>query len=356
MKIFKKIPFKIKLLLSLLVLVSLSIFIFMMISNKDSKVEKKEKKTTEKKEVVEKVKKLNIVDLNSKTRPIAVMINNHSMARPYHSGLQDAIIVYEAIVEGGITRMMAVFKDATTEKIGSVRSSRHYFLDYALENDAIYTHFGWSPQAQSDISTLGVNNINGLYDSCFWRDSSLPIDYEHKAFTNIEKIKNVISYRKYRTNYNSVNVKDELLLNYSIDEININASTDSIVANSIVIPYSNYMTSSYTYDATNKYYLRFANNVAHTDYVTKQQYHFKNLIIIKVGNHSIDSYGRQTISNIGTGTGYFMTNGYARPITWSKSARNAKTIYKYLDGNEIVVNDGNTFIQIEPDTKLPSIS
>jgi len=350
----KKIPLKIKLLLSLLVLGILTISMLMLFSNKDSKINNKSEK--EKKVVVEKIKNLNIVDLNSKTRPIAVMINNHNMARPYHSGLQDAYIVYEAIVEGGITRMMALFKDASTEKIGSVRSSRHYFLDYALENDAIYTHFGWSPQAESDIKTLGVNNINGLYDSCFWRDSSLPIDYEHKAFTNIEKIKSVIDYRKYRTNYNSTSIKDELLLNYSIEEININNSADSLVANSVVIPYSNYMTSSYTYDATNKYYLRAANNVAHTDYVTKQQYHFKNIILIKVGNHSIDNYGRQTINNIGTGTGYYITNGYARPITWEKTARNSKTIYKYTDGKEISVNDGNTFIQIEPDIKTPSIS
>ena len=82
------------------------------------------------------------------------MINNLNEARPYQSGLQDAYIVYEMIVEGGITRMMALFKDQNTSRIGPVRSSRHYYLDYALENDAIYVHFGWSPQAQTDISRL----------------------------------------------------------------------------------------------------------------------------------------------------------------------------------------------------------
>ena len=51
---------------------------------------------------------------------------------------------------------MALFKGQNLEKIGPVRSSRHYFLDYALENDAIYVHYGWSPQAQYDISNLGV--------------------------------------------------------------------------------------------------------------------------------------------------------------------------------------------------------
>ena len=106
-------------------------------------------------------KKLKIVDLSSNTRPYAVMINNHPSARQNHAGLQDAYLIYEMIVEGGMTRYMAVFKDKDTAKIGSVRSSRHYFLDYAMENDAMYVHWGWSPQAQSDISTYGINNING---------------------------------------------------------------------------------------------------------------------------------------------------------------------------------------------------
>ena len=79
-------------------------------------------------------------------RPIAVMIDNHSGAWPQAS-LNQADIVYEIVVEGGETRLMAVFKGKNVDKIGPVRSSRHYFLDYALENDAIYVHYGWSPQA-----------------------------------------------------------------------------------------------------------------------------------------------------------------------------------------------------------------
>ena len=92
-------------------------------------------------------KKLQVLDLESNSRPIAIMINNHKVAQPLQTGLNDAYLVYEIVVEGGITRMLAVFKDADTERIGTVRSSRHYFLDYAQENDAVYTHFGWSPQA-----------------------------------------------------------------------------------------------------------------------------------------------------------------------------------------------------------------
>ena len=85
------------------------------------------------------------------------MINNHKAARP-QSGLQEAYIVYEFMVEGGITRMMALYRDNASAKIGSVRSSRHYYLDYVLENDAMYFHWGGSPQAYSDMKALKIEH------------------------------------------------------------------------------------------------------------------------------------------------------------------------------------------------------
>ena len=361
---FKKLSKKKKIILCLvLLLIVVAIVVGIMSLNKENPVEKIKKEIKKEPEQV-----ISIFDVNSTTRPVAVMTNNHNQARPYHSGLQDAQIVYEIIVEGGITRMLAIFKDQTTSRIGPVRSSRHYYLDYALENDAIYVHWGWSPQAESDIRTLGVNNLNGLYDQGFSRDRNLigRINLEHTAITSMEGINGAAASKGYRTDYNSNNVEDELVFKYSAKEVSIApptqkegeepVQTDSMVANNITIPYSNYMTASYTYDATNKYYLRFANGVAHKDYITGEQYHFKNIIIEKVENYTIDSYGRQGLNNIGTGTGYYITNGYAKPITWEKSSRSSKTIYKYLDGTEVVLNDGNTFVQIEPVNMTPSIT
>ncbi|MCM1371044.1 MAG: DUF3048 domain-containing protein [Clostridium sp.] len=308
---------------------------------------KNEEKVEEVKEPEKEIKTLNIVDLSSNSRPYAVMINNHASARPYHSGLQDAYIVYEMIVEGGITRYMAIFKDKDTSKIGSVRSSRHYYLDYAMENDAMYVHWGWSPQAQSDIKTLGINNINGLtYEGTyFFRDKTLNVAYEHKGYTSMELLKKAADRLKYRT----TTTKD-LLLNYSIDDISLQNMEGSKIANKVSIKYSSAVTTSYVYDDTTKLYKRYVNNKEHKDYVTKEQYTVKNIITYQVKNSNIsgDSKGRQNFDNIGSGTGYYITNGYAVPIKWEKSSRDSQTVYKYLDGTEITVNDGNTYIQIQP--------
>lgn len=289
-------------------------------------------------------KRVQIINLESNTRPYAVMINNLNEARPYQSGLQDAYIVYEIIVEGGITRMMALFKDATTERIGSVRSARHYYLDYAVENDAIYAHYGWSPQAQSDMSTLGVNNINGLYDAAYWREDTLPIDYEHTAFTSIAKLKSVAEQKGYR-----MKTTTDSLLNYTVNEVDLSKNDASSSTNKVDIKYSNYITTTYKYNTDEKVYYRSVNEKLHTDYVTKKQYTAKNIIVAFISNDDMnDLKGRQNLNNIGTGDGYYITDGYSVPITWTKSTRKSQTVYKYKDGKEIEVNDGNTFIQIAP--------
>ena len=288
-------------------------------------------------------KKLKIVDEDSKSRPIAVMINNNHVAWP-HAGLQDAYITYEILAEGGITRLMAIFKDKDTAKIGSVRSARPYYLDYALENDAIYVHYGWSDQAKSDISSLGVDNINGLtVSNVFWRDKSLNKATEHTVFTSMEKINEYAKEKGYDRDTNK-----DLLLNYSVDEIDLSKREDAVKADTVFMKYSYYTSSSYEYDSENKVYKRFMSDTPHVDAVTGDQYTYKNIIITPIATHTYDSYGRLELDDVGSGDGYYITCGYAIPITWSKASRSSQTVYKNMDGEEIKVNDGNTFIQITP--------
>lgn len=341
----RKLNKKAFILLFFIIVLIVGIYIF---ATKDGTVAEKIKS---KKPKVEE-KKLKIVDLDSDSRPYAVMINNINVARPLQSGLQDAYIIYEIIVEGGITRYMALFLDQNTERIGSVRSSRHYFLDYAMENDAIYVHHGQSPQAQSDFSKFNIDRIVVDNSSTGWRDTSLNVSSEHTLFTSIEKL---------NTKLNSFRTKrqGDLLLDYSIDSVNLGEMEGAIVANSVSVKYSNYITSSYTYDSVNKVYKRFVNNSEHKDYVTGQQYTFKNIITYKVKNYTLndgEGKGRQDINNVGSGDGYYISEGYAVPIKWSKTSRSSQTEYTYLDGTEIKVNDGNTFIQIQPEDQTLTIN
>lgn len=274
-------------------------------------------------------------------RPIAVMIDNHKGAMP-QAGLNDAYMVYEIIVEGGESRLMALFKGVNLDKIGPVRSSRHYFLDYALENDAIYVHYGWSPQAKSDITSLAVNNINGINESStsFWRtkDKYAP----HNVATSTEKILNIATRKGYSTTS-----KKESVLNYVAEEFNLESD---IQATKITIPYSDSNVVEYEYDSTTKRYTRYSRDKKQVDWTTGETVTTKNIIIVKCNNYKIsgDTAGRQTIDNVKALKGYYITNGKAIEITAEKSTRTSQTVYKDLEGNEIEVNDGNTFIQICP--------
>ena len=332
--------------------VLIGIGVYFIFFNKDEILDENDKTETQEQEpIIE--KKLQILDLESNTRPIAVMINNHKTAQPYQTGLNDAYLVYEIVVEGGITRMMAVFKDQDTATIGTVRSSRHYFLDYAQENDAIYTHFGWSPQAEEDINNLNIDNINGMVDSGFWRDQELlnnGVPSEHTAYNNIENILKVAAKRAYET----TSTKDTLL-NYSIDEIDLSTMEGAIKADNVFIEYSSYQKNTFKYDSINKVYNKYSNDTLRKDYVTGEAFKAKNIITYQVNNYSMDSYGRQEIDNIGSGEGYFISNGYAVPITWEKKSPSSQTVYKFLDGKEITVNDGITYIQIQPKNKTLEI-
>lgn len=287
-------------------------------------------------------KKINV--FNGTERPVAVMLDNHVDALP-QAGLNDAYITYEMIVEGGETRLMALFKGKNLSKIGSIRSSRHYFLDYALENDAIYVHFGWSPQAQTDISRLNVNNINGITagesKNLFWRvtDKYAP----HNAVTNSENIINMAKERNY-----SITSNKKSVLNYVSNQVMLE---NGEVAENISIPYSTSNTVKYVYNKDTKMYTRYSRGMVQTDWNTEEKIVTKNIIITFVANTTLndgENKGRQTLDNLGTKNGYYITNGKAIKIKCKKDSRTAQTVYEDLDGNEIKVNDGNTFIQICP--------
>ena len=308
-----------------------------------SKNENKEKEKTNNDKPVVAEKKLKIIDEESNTRPYAVMINNIAVARKYQSGLDDAYIVYEMIVEGGITRLLALYKDANVDRIGSVRSSRHYYLDYALENDAIYVHFGWSPQAEADISELGVDNINGLYydGTYFWRvsDKYAP----HNAVISTKNILQIAKNNEYRTT-----TDQKPVLNYVADEVELETDKN---ADTVIIPYSDYNTVKYIYDEETKEYTRYSKGEKQVDWDTDTTVTTKNIIITFAQNYNLNDgsgKGRQGLDNIGKLEGYYITNGKAIEITCEKTSRTAQTVYKDLQGNEIKVNDGKTFIQICP--------
>ena len=299
----------------------------------------------------EEPKKPEIKIFSGDDRPKAFMIDNNKNAQP-QSSINSAYIVYEIIVEGGETRLMALFKGVTADEVGPIRSARHYFLDYAMENDAIYAHLGLSPQADEGMKNFKINNINGqVYDtgkartdtSLYWREKSRKAP--HNAYTNTGSIMKIAKDKGYKTTSNK-----ESVLNYVEKEVNL-TSDDALVANAIKIPYSKGHNVEYKYNEKTKRYTRYSKGRKITDKIAKEDTTTKNIIITFAENYTLDdgeNKGRQDVVTVGELNGYYITNGKAIKIKCVKKSRSEQTIYQDLNGNEIEVNDGNTWINICP--------
>lgn len=278
--------------------------------------------------------------INTDERPIAIMVDNDDKnARP-HAGLNEAYLIYEMVVEGGATRFLGVFKGADTEKIGPVRSSRHYFLDFVMENDAVYTHFGWSPQAIKDISAFGINKINGILGEdghIFWREQKFKGDW-HSAYTSIAKIKEHAQKKGY-----SLSTDKKNGIKYSDKYFGLEGET---FANTVNLPYSGLYKTGYTYNAETGLYDKFINGAPHV-MQNGEVLSVKNVIVELIYDSSLgDGTDRRNINTTGSGEGYYITNGKYEKITWHKSGRKAPTTYKKADGSELILNPGKTIVNL----------
>lgn len=278
--------------------------------------------------------------INTNERPIAVMVDNDDQnARP-HAGLEDAYLIYEMVVEGGSTRFMALYKGTSTEKIGPVRSSRHYFLDYVMENDAIYTHFGWSPKAITDISAYHIEKINGVLGGdgdIFWREYKFKGDW-HSAYTSIANIQAKAKAKGY-----SLETDHQNGIRYAARDT---APASGLPANQVRLNYSLRYRTGYTYDPAA---MRYEKSIMGAPHVLQSQtvLSFKNILIQLIADTALgDGTDRRNINTTGSGKGYYITDGVYEEITWSKASRPDNTVYRRADGSILEINPGNTIVNL----------
>ena len=308
--------------------------------NNDNNTNKQEEKKEE--PVVSKYK---TYDTTINKRPYAISVNNTNVAVKVQEGLNKAYIVYEIPTEFHTSRLLALFRDVNDLTVGTVRSCRHNFLDYAHENDAILICYGWSHWAQDELNAGGTDFMNGnesKWASAFWRNNPEKLAWEHTAYTGLAKIIDYTTKNNYR-----LTSDDSQLLNYSAEEITLDSIEGSTNATEVTIPYGG-TTSKFTYDANTKMYTRIVNGKVNKDHNTKEAFTTKNIIIVKLAYSKTSDNYYWDLKNVGTGKGYYITNGKSIPITWEKKSRNEKTKYLYPDGSEIQVNDGRTYIEINP--------
>jgi hypothetical protein len=245
----------------------------------------------------------------SLNRPVAVMINNHPLARP-QSGLSDADIVYELITEGNVTRLLALFQSELPEQVGPVRSARDYFIHMAKGLDAFYVAHGYSPDALALLNSGYVDHVNGIrYDGTLFKRSA-DRKAPHNSYISSDSIKTA----EETTNSSmEINKMPSLSFHESIESAKIGDSTSSIVVQNGTHP--DY-TSTYTYHEDNGTYDRTVNGMLTIDHINDEPIALSNILVFEAEHQTIDKDGRQAIDIEAGGKALLFQAGVVKEIEW----------------------------------------
>ncbi len=287
-------------------------------------------------------------EAQTKLRPVAMSINNEAPARQVQTGLNKADIVYETYIEGGATRLLALYKDISkAAEIGTVRSARYYFADLASSNDALYVHAGIDEfYCTPHVRAKGVDNINMLLGNYYGYANRQKNGkaLEHTLYTSGESIAKMISDYGIRSTVNDSHIGNWQKFNEKAKELPGGKCTN------LSVKFSGYQKSDFVYDAENNYYVK----QNHSDYKTGEAVITDNIVVLftSVGLKPDNLHVDLALSS---GEGYYFSKGTFQRINWTKG--DTFDTFKFTDdnGKELAYNPGSSWVCITNKTLQSSL-
>lgn len=288
------------------------------------------------------------------TRPIAVIIPNESAAIPHYS-LSEASVIYEANVEGRMSRMMAIYEDwQDLSKIGNVRSLRTYFAYWAFEWDAFIVHYGGPHFINDLIAESTTQHIDGNLSSdsaAFFRDSSRTMP--HNGYATGTGLAKVIQQKGYPLSYRGLT--DSYHYNFTTK-----SSPNALTQYGSEAKSATYIDMSGCYPLTRCYFefnesdglyyrsqhLSSSTDGPHIDGTNSEQLTFKNILVQYVKYEELSGGYLVFQCHDTTRDGWYFTNGKGIHVNWEKTSDYGATRYYDDYGNEILMNTGKTMVCI----------
>lgn len=280
----------------------------------------------------------------AKSRPIAVMINNFSAARP-QSGLTGADVVWEVLAEGGITRLVAIFQstEALTDTIGPIRSNRKYLIDIADSYRAVMAHAGGSPEAYGILQKQGKPYLDEITNagSSFWRSKERKAP--HNLYSSLEKLREGAAKKKYAED------KPVPVYRFAPDGTVASAAAAAEEAREITIKFlmMDGYEVGYRYDELTGAYSRSINGEPHTDLNNNKTLSASNLIVLETAHRTLDNVGRLSVDLKSGGKAFLFQKGKKTDVDWVSGA-DGMIRFATKDGAEIALVPGKTYIHIVP--------
>ena len=291
-------------------------------------------------------------------RPIAVMIPNNTPALPQY-GISKASIIYEAPVEGRITRLMAMFEDFDDlDRIGPIRSSRDYFLYVALGYEAIYCNWGLArPYVEELINRSSVQNISaaveGIYNpanEAYDRVSRPGYATEFTGYLMIDGLKKAVDRLEYDWEYDDAYVPP---FAFAADDTKAQDNYPDAESATKVYPggksgnqggYGAY-NPYFEYHADEGVYYRYQNGKAQIDEIDSSQIKVANVVFQYCHGEVRDDHDYLAFGVHGEGDAIVFTGGKVIRGTWKRLDGDSSPA-KFYDENdeEIIFNQGKTWI------------
>ena len=280
-------------------------------------------------------------------RLAVVMIDNHPEAYP-QTGLDHAVVVFEALAEFGVTRFMAVLAPGVAPdvpKIGPVRSTRLYFAQWAMGFHALYAHAGGSPEGlalvESSNQLINVDALRKDGGAYFARskDRAAP----HNLYTSSAELTHAANDR-------GVNDFVDPALGFLF-------KTDAPLAERASTQDLDYYflyredNAGWMYDPKTNGYYRLRRGKAARDAATGEQLWTKNVVVMEVHEAKIagDVKGRIEQDVIGSGTARAFFDGVEQTVTWRKDTPEGPLGFFDESGAEVRFNAGPIWIVAVPD-------
>lgn len=288
-------------------------------------------------------------------RPIAVAIPNQKSCLPQY-GISNASVIYQMPLRDNLTRLLCIFEDFDDlDRIGPVRSIRDYMVYTGLEHEAIICHWGTAFYANDLLNSDAVDNIS-QGTSGITTPTSIAFDrYDRagsynstdSAYLFIDGLMQGVEKREYDWDYTEP-VTPKFL--FAADGVVADYEDAEDVTKIWPGTKGNYNTvgAYFEYDEeTEKYaYSQYGNPVI--DERTGEQLMVDNVVLQICHAEERDNHGYLIMEMHGASEDkviYFFTRGKMVKGTWSRMDGDDKPAHYYdMDGNELVFNQGQTYI------------
>lgn len=267
---------------------------------------------------------------------LGVKVDNAPAARP-QVGLGQADVVFEELVEGGVTRFLAVFQSADPGEVGPVRSGRDVDADLF-------------PPFQGVLAISGA--AAPTYDVLF--SAGLTVFEEGQAGGAIYRVSD-------RPAPHNLNAIATLLWDAGADQpvplepwpFDTEVPSGGTPIDAVVAPFSDDYRHSWAWRAAAEEFERGQNGTRHLT-ADGAQLATENVVYASVAIGSgggVDVSGTATVSMqlVGEGEAMFLRDGRVFSGTWRKTARDAHFEWLDADGAPFPLAPGRTWVELQPE-------